>query len=182
MKKNLLYLNFLAALVLALFIAACEDNPAWLDAESLSFEQIRTNSRMTWFMPIYDTYTPDSLTVSKIKSLYESNPSYIVIFGIQSYCSCTPEMKYFPKIIKTFHTAGISDTSMNFLVMNSVEEGHPYKSIYSLKSLPDCMWMQNGKVIYGHLADTITAIEKNYPDSAFNVEQLILGIMTKDVK
>lgn len=179
MKKYTFCLNLLAALAFALFAASCEDNSVGLDGESLTFEQIKTNSRMTWFMPIYDEYAPDSLAVSRIKSIYESDTSYIVIFGIQSYCSCTPEMKLFPKILKTFHSAGIQDKSMDFMIMQTTEYNQPYKPLYSPKFLPDCMWMRNGKVIYGHLGDTIASIKKNYPDSNIAVESIILGIMTK---
>lgn len=179
MKKSILILSSLAVLILGLFATSCEDNPVWLDAESITFEQIRTITKMSWFMPIYNEYTPDSATVGQIKSVYEANPTYIVIFGIQSYCSCTPQMKYFPKIIKTFHAAGISDTSMNFLLMQTIEYNQPYKSKYAPQSLPDCMWMRDGTVLYGRLADTIAAIEKNYPDSSIAVEKIILGIMTK---
>jgi hypothetical protein len=144
----------LAAFVLALALAACDDTPTTTTSVELgrtTVDKIQANTRYaTWYEPGYASYPSNDYKpvfeqeVGLIKANMDSTK---VVMVIKPTCSCQKTQMYFPQAMKTLDAAGFPRENIEVWVTDARLNGiDSLKAALSISAAPTFVVIKNGVV------------------------------------
>jgi hypothetical protein len=151
------HMLLLAAFVLALALAACDDTPTTTTSVELGLttvEKIQANTGYaTWYEPGYATYPADNYQgtfdqqVNQINQAMDSN-AHKVVMVIKPTCSCQKTQMYFPQAMKTLDEAGFPRQNIEIWVTDARLNGiDSLKNALSVTEAPSFILLKNGVVV-----------------------------------
>ncbi len=144
------------------------------EADKMEINELFGSPKFIWFDVEYKSYQPDQAITQQIQNEFDSD-LHRFFFFVKPQCACQIPQKDFAYLIKTLREANISDSSIEIYSMANESYAHPYKNNFELNFLPAYYVMDITDTIPGFsISDTIDNIQKNYPDSIYTVEKLLL--------
>jgi hypothetical protein len=144
----------LAAFVLALALAACDNTPTTTTSVELgrtTVEKIQANTGYaTWYDPGYNSYPSDTYKatfeqeVALIKANMDSSTDKVVMV-IKPTCSCQKTQMYFPQAMKTLDAAGFPRQNIEVWVTDARLNGiDSLKTARNISAAPSFIVLKNG--------------------------------------
>ncbi len=161
--------------LLTVFILSCSESAVDAEATLITFSELKTSPGFEWFMPEYNTYTPDESIVSQIEQRYNPDENRFFIYANPS-CACQGTQKLFPSIVKSLKEAGVSESNFEMYSIPTSSTDHPYERWFKLNSIPAAFTMKiNGAdTSFYSIVDTMNAALDINPDTTDAIEHFIL--------
>lgn len=164
--------QYLLIVIVFAFLSSCTDTTP-PNVESISKEKLMNTSvpGFQWFEAVYHEYTPDTLTIESIKSIFNPINDKFVLFG-KPGCSCDDEAaESLAKLVKVLDEAGIMEDNYELYTISSVDSKHKYEDVYDVNIIPSYFLLKNEIAIYS-LYDTVSVDIAN--EKTINIEEYVL--------
>lgn len=146
--------KLLFVFALLLFVS-CSDNPTDNEdkaATKVDLEAVQTYPGFIDFKTTYDNYIPNSDYIDSLKSAFKSGEDKVYIY-LKPECGCNASLKTFPRMMKSLHEAGITDSNIVMYVMQDESYTYPESSFINVNDLPQFFTMK-GQLISSFDPDT----------------------------
>jgi hypothetical protein len=178
MKKshsNTFTIHFFTIFFIALSFISCGGEEEANEAKLITMVQVRNSPEYFWFANDYESYNIDNSFINDIKQVFDSSHHKIIILPTPS-CLCGSRYTYFPKLIKIFDSAGISDFNYELYAVSEVTFDYPYSNIYKVEELPTAIILKDGNFVYS-ICDSLKKAELLNPN--ITMEEIILNGFSK---
>ena len=170
-------IGILFLLILISFSSCSETNSTKDEAVLMSLNVLRNTPGYDWFQPNFNDYKPDTTLTNQIKNQYKPSVYSFLTFVNQS-CSCSGTQILFPRLMKILVESGVSESNIIIYSMSNVKTPNPYTNKISLNQLPSLFSVKDSIAQYS-VTDSLSNIQKIYPDSLVTLEMLILYSIQK---
>lgn len=173
--KKFLVINILLALA---FLSSCRENSTDVQADNLTFDEMKIKSGFTWITERMKAYEPVVSKIDSIKMYYKSDVHGFYVFGKPS-CSCEGVHNEIAHFFKILQDASIPIDECDIWAMNSLNNRHPHEETITINNLPAFFLLDNGVPVYS-IRDTIIKRKQYAEDKEIKLESILLEALIEN--
>jgi hypothetical protein len=104
----------------------------------------------TWFNSLWNFYEPNDSVKNLISTAFDSTKHKFIVF-LEPDCDCKELVREPAYVVKILDVANISSKYYELYATGSTTSNHPYKSVFTLSSLPFVALITSNNKVYSVL-------------------------------
>ena len=135
---------------LGIFISCNDTTTPVSDAVLMEKSEISKTIGYTWFNDLWNYYEPNDSVKNLISTAFDSTKHKFIVF-LEPDCECKELVREPVYVIKILDEANISSKNYEIYATGSITSNHPYKSLFTISSLPFVALITSDAKVYSVL-------------------------------